>query len=162
VTHPKRSYYYPYLPCLDFLNLPFITHYVDVSVAIKINNNLIIWYHFSRLNEPRRKPGSNVFVMTSNIHTKIQWFYDGVVGTSWEWPHTCKYCHSYCDSGYYHCSQNFAQEWFLALYVFCTFFIHFLQIILYINILYTYVADESNDKHILFNGLVDSFATVCG
>lgn len=34
------------------------------------------------------------------------------------------------------------------------------QITLYINILYTYVADESNDKNMLLNGLVNSLATI--
>ncbi|XP_015377286.1 PREDICTED: thiamine transporter 2-like, partial [Diuraphis noxia] len=37
----------------------------------------------------------------------------------------------------------------------------FTQTNLYVNILYTYIADESNDKHILLNGLVDSLATMC-
>ncbi|XP_029347898.1 folate transporter 1-like [Acyrthosiphon pisum] len=37
----------------------------------------------------------------------------------------------------------------------------FTQTNLYVNILYTYIADESGDKHMLLNGLVDSLATMC-
>lgn len=37
----------------------------------------------------------------------------------------------------------------------------FTQTNLYVNILYTYIADETDDKHMLLNGLVDSLATMC-
>lgn len=37
----------------------------------------------------------------------------------------------------------------------------FTQTNLYVNILYTYIADESDDEHMLLNGLVNSLATMC-
>ncbi|XP_026806294.1 thiamine transporter 2-like [Rhopalosiphum maidis] len=37
----------------------------------------------------------------------------------------------------------------------------FTQTNLYVNILYTYIVDVSDDKHALLNGLVDSLATMC-
>lgn len=57
-------------------------------------------------------------------------------------------------------SKNLISSLILILYV--SIIIGFLQIILYINILYTYTVDVSNDNSILLNGLVDSLATMCG
>ncbi|XP_022181646.1 thiamine transporter 2-like isoform X2 [Myzus persicae] len=64
--------------------------------------------------------------------------------------HFCDFRHSYADS-----KVLMWSIWYVIAMA------AFTQTNLYVNILYTYIAAESDDKHMLLNGVVDSLATMC-
>ncbi|KAL5233325.1 hypothetical protein ACI65C_000735 [Semiaphis heraclei] len=95
-------------------------------------------------NATIRDPGISKYSSTEKFDTP------NIVQSEIQFNHFCDFRHSYADR-----TVLMWSIWYVIAMA------AFTQTNLYVNILYTYIVDESNDKHILLNGVVDCLATMC-